>query len=52
MPVDHLSVVRNQFLGCAVFSQCSFVVFMLDCQITGIHMVVGALQLHQPAQLS
>src|SRR6266496_76960 len=44
MPVDHLSTGRHQFLSRSIFAESAFVVFFLNRQISGGHMIVGTLK--------
>ena len=49
VPVDHFGVIGNEFFRRAVFAQRAFVVFVLDREIACIHVIVRALQSHQPS---
>ena len=43
MPVDHLCASWYQLLRGRVFAERSFIVFLLNRKITGVHVVVGTL---------
>src|SRR5882724_3182403 len=51
MPVDHFDIVGNELLRGAVFAQRTFIVFLLNRKVAGIHVVVCALESYESAQL-